>query len=157
MRPRHLVLLLLPVLLSGCVTTTRRTTSWGEPSYGEGPRYGHVERVTESVRREEGDPGAGAVAGALIGGLLGSAFGGHTHFDRWGNAYHHGSAAGALAGAVGGAAVGAAASQGRGEERSYEVLVRFDDGGYQSFVFPDYLPFGVGDPVALTARGLERW
>ncbi len=67
-----------------------------------------------------------------------------------------GSGAGAVAGAVGGAMVGAAASEGQGEDRSYEVFVRFDDGALESFVYQNVLPFRVGDAVALTAQGLAR-
>src|SRR4029453_13671578 len=52
-------------------------------------------------------------AGGSVGGLTGG----------------HGPAA--VVGAVGGAAVGAAASQGGAEHRTYEVFVRFDDGGQQ--------------------------
>jgi outer membrane lipoprotein SlyB len=144
------------ILLGGCVTTTTRTTTWGEP-YGSGwARYGRVESIRETVRAQQGDPAAGAVAGAIIGGFLGSTFGGHTHYDRWGRARVHGSGLGAVAGAVGGAMVGAAASQGHGEDRTYEVFVRFDDGALETFVYRNVLPFRVGDPVALTAQGLGR-
>jgi outer membrane lipoprotein SlyB len=157
MRTRSLSLLLLPALLAtGCyATSTTSRTTWG-PSYGERwYREGRVESVRETVRRLQGDPGKGAVAGAIIGGILGSAVGGHTHYDRRGRAHHHGSGAGAVAGAIGGAVVGAAASQGSAEERVYDVFVRFDDGGYETFSYRDHLPFGVGDPVRLTSRGLE--
>lgn len=157
MRTRHLraIALLSPLLLAGCVTTTTSST-WSEGFPADGARYGHVESIRETVRRQEGNPAAGAAAGAVIGGLLGSALGGRTYYDRWGNGYHHGSAAGAVVGAVGGAMVGAAASQGSSEERFYDVYVRFDDGGYEIFPLRDPLPFRVGDPVVLTSRGLER-
>ena len=157
MRPHHLraVALLSPLLLAGCVTTTT-TSTWTDGYPGEWVRYGHVESIRETVRRQEGNPAAGAAAGALIGGLLGSAIGGGTHYDRWGNAYHGGSAAGAVVGALGGAMVGAAASQGSSEERFYDVYVRFDDGGSEVFLLRDPLVFRAGDPVMLTSRGLER-
>jgi outer membrane lipoprotein SlyB len=150
-------LLLLPLLATGCTTTrTYQTTSWDEP-HGGWERPGRVERVRETVTRTEGNPAGGAVAGALIGGLLGSAIGGHTHYDRWGRAYHHASGAGAVFGAVGGAMVGAAASQGSSEDRTYEVLVRFNDGGRQRFVYRGAPPFRAGDEVLLTDRGLQPW
>ncbi|MGA9652556.1 MAG: hypothetical protein WBV96_01465, partial [Polyangia bacterium] len=57
-------------------------------------------------------------------------------------------------GAAGGAAVGAAASSGSSERVSYEVWVRFQDGGYQAFVYAGPPPFRPGDPVALTPHGL---
>jgi outer membrane lipoprotein SlyB len=148
MKARRLasLLCLVPLLGAACVTTTRRTTTWGGYA-GYTERTGHVEWIRETVERREGQPAAGAFAGAVIGGLLGSAIGG-------GYRHHHASAAGAVAGAVGGAMVGAAASQGSSEERSCEVTVRFDDGGAETFVYPEYAPFRVGDAVRVTPQGL---
>jgi len=158
MKTRTLIALLVvpALLLGGCVTTTTRTTTWGDAYSGNWARYGRVESIRETVQSQQGDPAAGAVAGAIIGGLIGSTFGAHTYVDRWGRAHTHGSGAGTLVGAVGGAMVGAAASQGQGEDRTYEVFVRFDDGALESFVYRNVLPFRVGDPVALTAQGLGR-
>jgi outer membrane lipoprotein SlyB len=62
----------------------------------------------------------------------------------------------AVVGALGGAAIGAAASQGSSESRSYEGFVRYDDGGYQVFVWNGYCPFRPGEPVMLTPHGLSR-
>lgn len=157
-RPRLTALALLPFLsLSACVATTTTTRTWG----GQGDedvweRPGRVESVRETIRRQEGDPAAGAVAGAIIGGLVGSVLFGHTWYDRRGYAHSSGSPGGAVAGAVGGAMLGAASSQGSAEDRSYEVFVRFDDGARQRFVFRGYLPFAVGDAVVLTPQGLAR-
>ncbi len=139
---RTIALLVIPaLLLGGCATTATRTTTWGGAPYGEGwARYGRVESIRETVRTVQGDPGAGAVAGAIIGGLL---FGGR-------------SPAHTVAGAIGGAMVGAAASQGQGEDRLYEVFVRFDDGALEPFVYQNVLPFRIGDPVVLTSQGLSR-
>jgi hypothetical protein len=59
-------------------------------------------------------------------------------------------------GAVGGAATGAIASLGaRGEERYYEVYVRFDDGDLARFVYRGMEPWRVGDRVRQTPRGLR--
>lgn len=143
---RSLALVLPALLLSACVTTSTTTRTWGEPSGYAAPewaRYGRVESVRETIHRQQGDPGGGAVAGALIGGLLGNAWSGG-----------HGGAT--VAGAIGGAMVGASASQGHAEQRVYEVFVRFDDGARETFVYEGVLPFRVGDSVALTARGLGR-
>lgn len=149
-------LALLPaVLLTACTTTTTTTRTWGDP-YGGGERRGYVTSVRETVRRHDGNPGAGAAFGALVGGLIGSTIGGHAHYDRWGYVHRSPSVAGAMVGAVGGAVVGAAASQGSAEQRTYEVYVRFDDGGAETFVYEGYLPFQVGDPVVLTRGGLAR-
>jgi outer membrane lipoprotein SlyB len=146
---------LTALLSSACVTTTTSSQTWGEGSQGW-ERVGYVASIRETVERQQGNPGAGAVAGAVIGGLLGSSIGGRTHYDRWGRAHSHGNAAGAVAGAIGGAVVGAAASQGGSEHRTYDIFVRFDDGSAQTFVFGPPLAFSVGDEVRLTPRGLER-
>ncbi len=141
---RAIALALPALLLSACVATTTSTRTWGEPGYGQGwARYGRVETVRETVQRQQGDPGGGAVAGAIIGGLLG-------------NAWSGGHAGATVAGAIGGAVVGSAASQGQAEQRFYEVFVRFDDGALEPFVYQGYLPFNPGDPVVLTAQGLAR-
>jgi len=140
---RAIALALPALLLSACVTTSTYSRTWGEP-YGQGwARYGRVESIRETVHRQQGDPGGGAVAGAIIGGLLGSAWSG-------------GHAGATVAGAVGGAVVGSAASQGQAEQRIYEVFVRFDDGALETFVYRGYLPFNAGEPVVLTAQGLAR-
>ena len=140
MKPLHLALLVLVVLPPACAVTTTTRTTWTDPaSVGYG-RAGRVDSVQEIVQRTEGNPGAGAVAGALVGGLI---FGG-------------GRASTAVAGAAGGAAIGAAASQGTTEERTYQVIVRFDDGGYGEFVYAGYSPFRPGERVAVTPGGLTR-
>jgi outer membrane lipoprotein SlyB len=132
--------LLVALAIASCATTETTETTWTEPTApGYWERAGHVESVREIVRRDVGNPGAGAVAGALIGGFL---FGGR--------------GPGALVGAAGGAAVGAAASQGGRESRSYQVLVRFDDGNYGMFVYAGASPFAPGQPVVLTPQGLAR-
>jgi outer membrane lipoprotein SlyB len=137
--PLFTVMLLFTVAGVGCVTTSTTSRTWtAEPQAAEWARPGHVAWVREVVHRQEGNPVGGAVAGAIIGGLIGG----------------HGPAA--VVGAVGGAAVGAAASQGGAESRTYEVLVRFQDGGQQMFVWADYCPFRPGEPVVLTPRGLGR-
>src|SRR5512145_1813975 len=96
-------LLVLPaLLLSACVTATTETRSWGgggDPYAQSWARYGRVDSVRETIHRQQGDPGGGAVAGAIIGGLLG-------------NAWSGGHAGATVAGAIGGAMVGSAASQG---------------------------------------------
>lgn len=145
--------LLAPALLSACVATTTTTRTWGEPP-AEYARAGRVESVRETVHRWQGDPAAGAAAGAVVGGLLGAALGGYGYYDRWGGYHYSGSPGGAVVGAIGGAAVGAAASQGAGEERVYEVAVRFDDGSYQTFAYRGGSPFQPGERVVLGPQGL---
>jgi outer membrane lipoprotein SlyB len=159
MRIRSLAaIILVPVFLTGCVTTTTRTSTWGDSGARSTTweKRGRVVAMRETVLRQQGNPAGGAVAGALIGGLFGGLIGGRTHYDRWGRAHTHMSGAGAAVGAVGGAMVGAAASQGAAEDVSHEILVRFDDGSRQSFVFAGPVAFTVGEHVALTPQGLER-
>lgn len=156
MRTTLLVLLALPSLaLSGCVHGYTTTQTWGDPQAApQQPawvRYGRVESIRETVYHQQGDPAGGAVAGAIIGGLIGSTIGGHHGYYG----YHH-SGPGALLGAVGGAMVGAAASQGQAESRTYQVFVRFEDGGLEPFVFRNALPYQVGDEVAFSPQGLTR-
>ncbi len=140
---RTVALLVLPaLLLGGCATTTYQTTTWSDPaSQANWARYGRVESIRETVRTTQGDPAAGAFAGALIGGLL---FGGRYPAQT-------------IAGMAGGAMVGAAASQAaNGQDRIYEVFVRFDDGALEPYVYQNVLPFRAGDRVMLTAQGLSR-
>ncbi len=154
MRPA--LLLLAPALLSACVAATTTTRAWSDPQEGGYVRAGRVESIRQTVHRWQGDPAAGAAAGALVGGLLGAALGDHGHYDRWGYYHRHANPAGAVVGAIGGAAVGAAASQGSGEERIDELVVRFDDGGYETFSFRGGAPFQVGERVVLGPQGLTR-
>src|SRR5574338_641367 len=156
---RTLALLLAAAVgLPACVTTSVSRSPWGDPYDDQGSagwvRYGRVESINQVVRRQEGNPAGGAAAGAVVGGILGSIIGGRTYYDRWGYAHSQPSGAGALVGAVGGAMVGAAASQGSSEQRSFEVYVRFEDGGVGRFVYAGPPPFRVGDAVSLTPQGL---
>jgi len=140
MKPLHLAIVLLVTLSPACATTTTTSTTWTDPAAAGYGRTGWVQSVQEIVQRTQGNPAGGAVAGALIGGLL---FGG-------------GRGPAAVAGAVGGAAVGAAASQGSSEQRTYEVVVRVDDGAYGQFVYAGFSPFRPGERVIVTPGGLAR-
>jgi outer membrane lipoprotein SlyB len=131
------------------VTSRTTTRTWGDPAAESWARYGRVQNVRETVRVAQGDPAGGAVAGAAIGGLFGALVGGHSH-----HGYYHPSGAGAVFGAATGAMVGAAASQ-SGEQRTYEVLVAFEDGGSQTFIYRSWPPFRPGDAVQQTQYGLS--
>lgn len=127
---------LLSVMLigaAGCATTATTETTW--PAVESSTELGHtgqVESVHEVVQRVQGNPAAGALVGGVVGALL---------------------FRGRPLGVVSGAAVGAATSQGSAEYRSYDVAVRFDDGGYR--VFQLRAPFAPGSRVVLTRRGLH--
>jgi outer membrane lipoprotein SlyB len=143
-RPINILVALIPaLLLSGCVTseTYSRTLDSDAPRARAWYREGSIESIREIIHRTEGNPVGGAVAGSLVGALLGHAI--------------TGSGGGALVGAVGGAATGAAVSQGSGEQREYEVLVRFDDGSRGRVVYSTPPAWRAGDRVRQTARGLQ--
>jgi outer membrane lipoprotein SlyB len=140
MRTLRLALVLLAGLLPACYATTTSSTVWTDPGAAGYGRTGRVAQVQEIVQRTQGNPGAGAVAGALVGGLL---FGG-------------GRGPAAVAGAAGGAAVGAAASSGGSEQRTYQVMVQFEDGGFGEFVYGGFSPFRPGERVVVTPGGLAR-
>jgi outer membrane lipoprotein SlyB len=139
--------LVLIFVAPACATTETTSTTWTDPNGPPGspytyaappPRLGQVQSIQEVVRHTEGHPAVGAAAGAVIGGLL---LGGH--------------GGPALVGAAGGAAVGATASQGSSETRTYQIVVRFDDGGYATFIYPGYSPFRPGQRVVLSPQGLS--
>ena len=77
MRPGRLTSLatVIALLSTACVTTSTTSTTWGEGSEPQWERVGYVASIRETVQRQQGNPGAGAVAGAVIGGLLGSSVG----------------------------------------------------------------------------------
>jgi outer membrane lipoprotein SlyB len=125
--------LTLSTVLAACATTQTTSATWPDPN----GRPGEVEGIQEVVRRTEGQPVLGEVAGALIGGVL---LGG-----RGGNF---------VAGAAEGAAVGGAVSSGSSESRTYNLIIRFDDGGHGTFSYADYSPFRPGERVVWTVQGL---
>lgn len=143
------------LLLSACVTTTTRTTEWSAGDARGGIRRGRVESIREMTSYYEGDRARGALGGALIGAWFGSLLAADDHHGRWG---HHGhpSAGGAIVGAMGGAVIGAAMSEPPAEQRHHEILVRFEDGGVDTFEFSGPAAFRIGEPVAMTPRGLIR-
>lgn len=138
-RTRLLTLVLMGALAQGCSATTRSSTTWtGPPSTAQAAwvRHGRVEWIREDVQHRDGNPAAGAATGAIIGALIG------------------GRGPGALFGAMGGAAIGASASQGHTEARQSQVMVRFDDGYSQTFIYGGYSPFHPGEAVVQTPQGL---
>ncbi len=135
MMARALLTASLAAACMSCMHETTTSTTW--VAEGNWTRPGTVESVREIVQRVEGQPVAGALAGALIGGFL-----------------FHGNGPATLFGAASGAAIGAAASQGSSEARTYQVLVRFDDGERGMFVYRDYSPFAPGARVVLSPQGL---
>ena len=130
---------MLMLIAASCVSTTTSTRTWSAPPP---QRDGRVEWIRENVERQEGNPVGGAAVGGIVGGLLGHAILGHS--------------AGTLVGGAGGAAAGALASRGSGTTHTYDVAVRFDDGGERVFQFRGDPPFAVGDAVTWTGADMVR-
>jgi outer membrane lipoprotein SlyB len=137
------VLIAFTLLPMGCVATSTSSREIGSGYAAAGPTYreGYVESIREVVQRTQGDPAGGAFFGSIAGAIIGQAI--------------TGTGGGALVGALGGAATGAAASQGGSERRTYEVLVRFDDGSPGRIAYGSPPPWHRGDRVRQTTRGLE--
>ncbi|MGD1149428.1 MAG: glycine zipper domain-containing protein [Thermoanaerobaculaceae bacterium] len=141
MRKIFLAFLAGSVLLSqACVMTTTRTVYSEAPVGPQATRQGRVEWIRQTVTETQGNPAAGAAAGAVVGGLLGGLITGRGF--------------GALVGATTGAAVGAQASQVQGQDVTYDVVVRFNNGETRIFRYRGYPPFQPGQGVSLTQRGL---
>jgi outer membrane lipoprotein SlyB len=121
---------------AACVETSTYSRTWNSAPAAAWGRPGQVQWIREVVDRQRGNPVGGALLGALIGGAIG----------------HDGP--GALIGAAGGAVIGAAASTGTREDVHYDMLVQFDDGGAQMFVYGAFPPFQPGSRVVLTPNGL---
>jgi outer membrane lipoprotein SlyB len=132
-------LLVLSSLIPACATTSVETQP--EPQ-GDWVMYGQVESIRATDHYAHGDPGSGAVAGAVIGGVLGTALGGR--------------GLGTFIGATQGAIIGAHSSQGGYAGRTFEVFVRFEDGGVRRFVFENQVPFRRGEYVVWTPQGLAH-
>jgi outer membrane lipoprotein SlyB len=118
--------------------------TWTAPAPSTWSRQGWVESVREIANGRVGNP-AGSAAGALIGGAVFGGQGPPALISATGDAASR---------AAGDVTIGEAAGQSSAESRTCEVLVRFDDGAYGLFVYGEHAPFGVGDAVVLTPRGL---
>jgi outer membrane lipoprotein SlyB len=138
-----LSLVLLVSLTPACTTPTPSTSARGDPNARSNwERFGQVESIQETRQYHDGDPKGGSVAGAVIGEVLGSGLGGH--------------GLGTFLGASEGASIGASSSRIGYPGHNFEVLVHFDDGGSQNFIYENQLPFRPGEYVIWTARGLAR-
>jgi outer membrane lipoprotein SlyB len=80
--------------------------------------------------------GLGAIGGAVVGGLLGNQVGGGS-----------GRTAATVAGAVGGAVAGHQIEKHVKVNKRYDVSVRMDNGGLQTFPFDGAPAFAVGEKI----------
>lgn len=97
---------------------------------------GNVEQI-RAVEKSDWKKYAAPVGGAVLGGVLGNQFGGGS-----------GKTLLTIAGAIGGGLVGhKAESQSR--DKTYEVVVRMDDGSYRTLTYESQPAFRQGDRVRL--------
>ena len=94
---------------------------------------------------ERGSNVAGTILGAVVGGVIGHQIGSG-----------RGNDVATVAGALGGAAVGHEISETRGGRSGYNVAVRLDSGGRQSFWRDDVTSLAVGDRVQVDNDRLIR-
>jgi outer membrane lipoprotein SlyB len=104
---------------------------------------GVIEAINEIETRAEGS-GVGAVGGALVGGLLGNQVGG-------GNGRKLATVAGAIGGAVAGNQI-----EGRVKaNKSYDIVVRMNDGSVRKFHQTEQPSWHQGDDVRVVDGGLR--
>ncbi len=102
-------------------TQTSRAHPAPHPVVAKCVNCGRIESVREVVTRGEGS-GLGAVGGAVVGGVVGNQVGGGRGKDL-----------ATVAGAVGGAVAGNEIEKRVKSTKSYEIIVRLDDGSSQTF------------------------
>jgi len=104
---------------------------------------GVIEAVNEIETRAEGS-GVGAVGGALVGGLLGNQVGG-------GNGRKLATVAGAIGGAVAGNQIEGKVKA----SKSYDIVVRMNDGSVRKFHQTEQPSWHQGDDVRVVDGGLR--
>jgi outer membrane lipoprotein SlyB len=104
--------------------------------------------VVQSIRpiQSGGEPGVlGALAGGVVGAILGSQVG-----------QGDGRTAARILGAVGGAYAGREIERASRQRTRYDLVVRMDDGGFQTRRYDTAPPFKVGDRVKVLQDRLLR-
>jgi outer membrane lipoprotein SlyB len=117
----------------------------GQGYYGS---YGVVDSIqVVNTQSGPGGIGAGAVVGGLVGGLLGNQVGGGT-----------GRGLATAAGVVGGAVVGNQVEQrNRQGGTAYQVGVRLDNGGYQTYTQESIGDLNIGNRVRIDNGRVYRY
>lgn len=110
--------------------------------------YGVVDSIqVVNTQNGPGGIGAGAVVGGLVGGLLGNQVGGGT-----------GRGLATAAGVVGGAVVGNQVQQrNRQAGTAYQIGVRLDNGGYQTYTEESIGDLNIGNRVRIDNGRLYRY
>ena len=121
-----------------------RTRTWGEPYGADWARYGHVESVRETVQRQQGDPARRRHRGRH-----------HRRHPRQRLDRRPRTAARSPA-----RSAARWSARRRARARPSSASTRSSSGSTTAPSRPSstraYLPFAVGEPVALTAQGLAR-
>ncbi|MDF3981557.1 glycine zipper 2TM domain-containing protein [Luteibacter sp. PPL201] len=134
--------------LAGCYDEPRRVYREDRVVYSGPPRgcqqCGTVEDV-EQVYSQRGSSPLGAVIGAVAGGLLGSTIG-----------KGDGRSAATVGGAVAGGFVGNEVGKRNGDELSYRVRIRLDDGRWATVTQRDDPQLRPGDYVQISGDRVYR-
>lgn len=142
------------IVISGCANSNPQQTESGPYSYQRSSQaysnsYGSIESIQViQVGNNQRTSGAGVVAGAVIGGLLGNQIGGGSGRD-----------VATVAGAVGGAVIGNQIEKsGQSNVRdAYQIVVRLDDGGYQTVEQDNVNDLRIGDRVHVQDGRVYRY
>lgn len=136
-------------LLAACAGPEPQPYYGSPPSQAyESPRaaYGVVDRI-EVIRRGDSGNVAGTVIGAIVGGLIGHQIGGG-----------RGQTAATIAGAAGGAVAGhQIEKRSRAAHETFRVIVRYDNGSYQTVITDNITDLQTGDRVRVEGDRVYRY
>lgn len=109
--------------------------------------YGVIDSIQVVQQSADNRGVAGAVAGGVVGGVLGNQVGKGS-----------GRTAATAAGVVGGALAGNSIQRNRQQVReTYQVNIRLDNGGYQSYAMDNVADLRVGDRVQIDNGRISRY
>jgi outer membrane lipoprotein SlyB len=123
---------------SNNATPAKSSTSMSNPFKAKCVNCGQIESVREIVARGEGS-GLGVVGGAVVGGAIGNQVGAGRGKDL-----------ATIAGAVGGAVAGNEIEKRVKSTKSYEIIVRLDDGSSRIIHETNTPTWRPGDQVKVT-------
>ncbi len=107
---------------------------------------GYVERI-EVVQKNAGSNVVGTVIGGIVGGLIGHQIGSGS-----------GRTAATIAGAVGGSVAGnQIEKRSRGANETFRVMIRLDNGGYQTVTQDNIMDLQTGDRVRIDGNRVYRY
>lgn len=138
------------MLLAGCADQpmypSQQYPSQQYPSQPQSSNVGTVERI-EVVRKGDTSNIAGTVIGGIVGGIIGHQIG-----------QGRGNTAATIIGAAGGAYAGNQVQQRqRGANESFRVVVRLDNGAYQTITEDNLTDLQTGDRVRIDGNRISRY